>query len=97
MHIGRILILAGLAFVALGLVFVVLDRLNIPLGRLPGRCSLARAQHNRLFPGGYLHPAEPVRHLVAVVVQSPLMRVARRNYLTVPTRSGGQKIKTALP
>jgi hypothetical protein len=36
MHIGRILIVAGLALVALGLLFLVLDRLNIPLGRLPG-------------------------------------------------------------
>ena len=56
MHIGRILIFAGLALIALGLVFVVLDRLNIPLGRLPGRCSLARAQHKRVFPARYLHP-----------------------------------------
>jgi DUF2905 family protein len=33
---GRLLILIGLAFVVLGVVVLVLNRLNIPLGRLPG-------------------------------------------------------------
>jgi hypothetical protein len=33
---GRFLILIGLAFVVLGLLVLALNRLNIPLGRLPG-------------------------------------------------------------
>jgi hypothetical protein len=33
---GRLLILIGLAFVVLGLVVLALNRLNFPLGRLPG-------------------------------------------------------------
>jgi hypothetical protein len=33
---GRLLILIGLAFVVVGLVVLALNRLNFPLGRLPG-------------------------------------------------------------
>lgn len=36
MHIGRFLIVAGLALVALGLLFIVFEKLNLPMGRLPG-------------------------------------------------------------
>ncbi|HEX4229566.1 MAG TPA: DUF2905 domain-containing protein [Bryobacteraceae bacterium] len=36
MNIGRVLIVAGLALVALGLVFILFAKLHIPLGRLPG-------------------------------------------------------------
>ena len=34
--LGRVLILAGVVLLALGMVFVLLDRTNLPLGRLPG-------------------------------------------------------------
>jgi hypothetical protein len=34
--IGRLLIVAGLALVALGVLFVVFEKLNLPVGRLPG-------------------------------------------------------------
>jgi len=33
---GRLLILIGLAFVVVGLVVLALNRVNFPLGRLPG-------------------------------------------------------------
>ncbi|MGC2660211.1 MAG: DUF2905 domain-containing protein [Bryobacteraceae bacterium] len=36
MSIGRFLIVAGLALVALGVLFVVFERLKLPVGRLPG-------------------------------------------------------------
>ena len=36
MHIGRFLVVAGLALVALGLLFILFERLNLPIGRLPG-------------------------------------------------------------
>jgi hypothetical protein len=36
MHIARVLILAGLALLALGLLFALFAKLHIPLGRLPG-------------------------------------------------------------
>jgi Protein of unknown function (DUF2905) len=36
MNLGRLLILAGLVLVALGLLLVIVHRLNVPIGRLPG-------------------------------------------------------------
>ena len=37
--LGRILILFGLLLVVIGIAFVLLDRFNVPLGRLPGDLS----------------------------------------------------------
>jgi uncharacterized membrane-anchored protein len=37
--LGRILIYLGLLLVAIGVAFILLNRLNIPLGRLPGDLS----------------------------------------------------------
>jgi uncharacterized protein HemY len=37
--LGRILILLGLLLVAIGIAFMLLNRLNVPLGRLPGDLS----------------------------------------------------------
>jgi hypothetical protein len=39
MTLGRLLILLGLALVGLGVVVIVLERLHLPLGRLPGDLS----------------------------------------------------------
>jgi Protein of unknown function (DUF2905) len=36
MNLGRLLIVAGLALAALGVMVLLITRLNIPLGRLPG-------------------------------------------------------------
>jgi hypothetical protein len=36
MNVGRLLILAGIVLVALGLLVAGLNKLNLPLGRLPG-------------------------------------------------------------
>ena len=36
MNLGRFLIFAGLALVGLGVIIVLLNWLNVPLGRLPG-------------------------------------------------------------
>ena len=36
MNLGRLLIFAGLVLIALGVVVVLVNRLNLPLGRLPG-------------------------------------------------------------
>jgi uncharacterized membrane protein len=36
MNAGRLLILAGLVLVALGVVLLLANRLNLPFGRLPG-------------------------------------------------------------
>jgi hypothetical protein len=36
MNIGRLLIVAGLALVFIGVLFLVFERLNLPFGRLPG-------------------------------------------------------------
>jgi hypothetical protein len=36
MNLGRLLIVAGLALAALGVIVLLITRLNIPLGRLPG-------------------------------------------------------------
>ena len=37
--LGRILILLGLLLVVVGIAFILLNRLNVPLGRLPGDFS----------------------------------------------------------
>ena len=34
--LGRVLILAGVVLLALGMVLLLVDRANLPLGRLPG-------------------------------------------------------------
>ena len=36
MNLGRILIIAGFALIALGAVVLLLNKANVPLGRLPG-------------------------------------------------------------
>ncbi|MBV8898072.1 MAG: DUF2905 domain-containing protein [Acidobacteriaceae bacterium] len=36
MNLGRLLIFAGLALAAVGVVVLLISRLNLPLGRLPG-------------------------------------------------------------
>jgi uncharacterized membrane protein len=36
MNLGRLLIVAGLALVALGVVVLLFNKLDLPLGRLPG-------------------------------------------------------------
>jgi hypothetical protein len=36
MNLGRLLMLAGLVLLALGLLVVLVNRLNLPIGRLPG-------------------------------------------------------------
>lgn len=36
MHLGRLLVVAGLSIAACGLLLIVAERLNLPLGRLPG-------------------------------------------------------------
>ena len=36
MNLGRFLIVVGLALVGLGVLIALLNRLNVPLGRLPG-------------------------------------------------------------
>jgi hypothetical protein len=36
MNLGRLLIFAGFVFVGLGILIIAVNRLNLPLGRLPG-------------------------------------------------------------
>ena len=36
MNLGRLLILAGAVLIALGILVMIVNRLNLPLGRLPG-------------------------------------------------------------
>jgi fumarate reductase subunit D len=36
MNLGRLLIFAGLALTALGVIVLLVSRLNLPFGRLPG-------------------------------------------------------------
>lgn len=36
MNLGRLLIVAGLALAALGVIVLLISRSNLPLGRLPG-------------------------------------------------------------
>jgi hypothetical protein len=36
MNLGRLLILAGIALMALGIIVIAISKLNLPVGRLPG-------------------------------------------------------------
>jgi hypothetical protein len=48
--VGRLLIFAGLLLVCLGAVFVALERLNLPLGRLPGDVTWRGKNSTFYFP-----------------------------------------------
>ena len=48
--LGRILISLGLLLVVIGIVFVGLNRLNIPIGRLPGDFSWRGRGWSFTFP-----------------------------------------------
>ena len=48
MNLGRLLILAGAVLVALGVLVIVVNRLNLPLGRLPGDV-VWRGKHTTVY------------------------------------------------
>jgi hypothetical protein len=48
--VGRLLIFAGLLLVCLGAVFVALERLNLPLGKLPGDLTWRGKNSTFYFP-----------------------------------------------
>lgn len=50
MNLGRLLISAGLILVALGVLVLVADRVNLPLGRLPGDIAWRGKNTTIYFP-----------------------------------------------
>lgn len=50
MSVGRLLIFAGILLVCLGAAFVALERLNLPLGRLPGDVTWRGKNSTFYFP-----------------------------------------------
>jgi hypothetical protein len=48
MELGKVLILVGAGLVAAGVVVMLLGRLNVPLGRLPGDI-LYRGKHTTVY------------------------------------------------
>lgn len=50
MNFGRLLILVGFSLVALGLLLLAANRLNLPLGRLPGDISWRGRNTSVYFP-----------------------------------------------
>jgi len=50
MNLGRLLIFAGLALVGLGILALLLSKLNLPLGRMPGDIVLRRKNATVYFP-----------------------------------------------
>jgi hypothetical protein len=48
MNLGRLLIFAGLVLIALGAIVILINRLNLPLGRLPGDI-VWRGKHTTLY------------------------------------------------
>ncbi|MFL6450276.1 MAG: DUF2905 domain-containing protein [Bryobacteraceae bacterium] len=50
MSVGRLLIFAGLLLVCLGAAFLALEKLNFPLGRLPGDLVLRGKRTYFYFP-----------------------------------------------
>lgn len=50
-HIGRLFIILGIAFVALGVVFLYSDHLSfLRIGRLPGDISIKKENFSFYFP-----------------------------------------------
>lgn len=50
MSVGRLLIFAGLLLICVGAAFVALERLNLPLGRLPGDILWRGKRSSFYFP-----------------------------------------------
>lgn len=50
MSLGRLLIVAGLVLVALGVLVVIVNRLNVPIGRLPGDIAWRGKNTTFYFP-----------------------------------------------
>ncbi len=50
MQLGRVLILAGLALLALGVVVLLIGKLGLPLGRLPGDIAWRAKNTTVYFP-----------------------------------------------
>ena len=50
MSFGRLLIFAGLLLVCLGAIFLALERLKVPLGRLPGDVTWHGRNSTFYFP-----------------------------------------------
>jgi H+/Cl- antiporter ClcA len=48
MQLGRLLIVAGMVLVAAGMAVIVLNKLNLPLGRLPGDL-IWRGKHSVIY------------------------------------------------
>jgi hypothetical protein len=48
MNVGRLLVAAGLIIAALGFLILLADRLNLPLGRLPGDI-VWRGKHTTVY------------------------------------------------
>ncbi len=48
MNLGRLLIVAGAVLVALGVLVILVSRLNLPLGRLPGDV-VWRGKHTTVY------------------------------------------------
>jgi hypothetical protein len=46
--LGKLLIFAGLVFLAVGLVLVLAGKVNLPIGRLPGDLSY-RGKHTTIY------------------------------------------------
>ena len=50
MQLGRVLVLAGLALLALGVVVLLIGKLGLPLGRLPGDIAWRGKNTTVYFP-----------------------------------------------
>lgn len=50
MPVGRLLILAGVCLIALGLAFTLAQRMPLPLGRLPGDLLIQKGRFTFYFP-----------------------------------------------
>ena len=48
MNLGRFLVYAGVLLVALGLLVLLLSKVNLPLGRLPGD-AVYRGKHTTIY------------------------------------------------
>ena len=50
LNLGKLMIVLGAVLIAIGLVFVLLSRAGVPIGRLPGDIMVRRRNFSFYFP-----------------------------------------------
>ena len=57
---GKVLVVFGIVMVAAGLACMLLGRMHLPIGRLPGDFLISRQEHHGIFSAGHFDFAEHI-------------------------------------